>query len=136
MLRRDIAIVGDGDRDRIVLDVHGLDEQAMLTGAYDGVRCPFGVLFDHTRASLTNLTIRGLRESVAIIVEGGAPTIRAVAGNLDGAWQGPPSLRHFLYVTGDASGLIADLWERPYGRADKHPRAPASARPCWTPVGQ
>ena len=107
VVRRDIAIVGDGDRDAIVLDFHGQDQRASLPER-PGLQTPFGVLLDHTRASLTNLTIRGPRDSVAILVDGGAPTIRYVAGNLDGAWQGGMWLRNFVFVMGDAGGLIAD----------------------------
>jgi hypothetical protein len=107
VVRRDIAIVGDGDRDAIVLDFHGQDQRASLPER-PGLQTPFGVLLDHTRGSLTNLTIRGPRDSVAILVDGGAPTIRYVAGNLDGAWQGGMWLRNFVFVMGDAGGLIAD----------------------------
>jgi hypothetical protein len=54
------------------------------------------------------VTLRGPRSAVAIVVDGGAPTIQAVAGALDAAWQGLPTLHHFLWVTADANGLIAD----------------------------
>lgn len=107
VLRRDVAVVGDGDRDSIILDYHG-QEPMTLTGVFAGLRTPVGVLFDRTRASLTNMTLRGPRESVAIMVHGGAPAIRHLAAWLDGAWQGPPTFRNFLYVCGDAGGVIAD----------------------------
>ena len=96
-----------------MLDYRDSGARTVLLGdreypSYCEVDTRFGVELLGTDASIANLTIRGPREGVAIIVRGGAPSILHVAGDLEGPWQGPGYLRHFVFMSGGANGRIAD----------------------------
>lgn len=84
VIDKDIAVMGDGPREEIVIGGH--DASATIDGSdCDGeVLCMF--LLDQTDASLSNVTFRG--EFAGLGVAGGAPTIEGVL--FDQSGERPP----------------------------------------------
>lgn len=108
----DIAIVGDGPAGSVLVDCRAVSQRAQVRGlgwsAMIHVEVPFGFRLVGTSALLADLAVRGPREAVAIVVDGGAPELHRLDLRLDGSWGGPGAAHHAIVMRGGATGMVVD----------------------------
>ena len=114
VVRKHVAIVGDGNARDIVVDFRD-GEPSHWCGDRHHPLCttvPVGFLLEGANARLSNLTLAGPQHGVGIITRGGTPTVTHSSGDFDGLWPGMGHNHHFLYVDGASGGTISDCTTR------------------------
>jgi RNA polymerase sigma-70 factor (ECF subfamily) len=108
VITKDVAIVGDGDRDAVVVEITKQNARSMIYGigvqGTTNLATPYAFFLASPRAAVANLTIRGRCQGMALIVNGGAPLIRGLAMGFDVPWGGPGTGYHFVFMSDGARG--------------------------------
>lgn len=111
-LDRDVAVVGDGERDEVVVEFSRRNPLTVISGigpeGTTTIATPYAFLLAGARPAVANLTIRGRSQGMAIVVHGGAPAIRGLRIAIDVPWGGQGTGFHFIFMDRGARGEICD----------------------------
>jgi hypothetical protein len=111
-LTTDIAVVGDGERDQVVVEFGRHTPRTVITGiglwGRTTIATPHAFLLAGVRAVVANLTIRGRSQGMAIVAHGGAPILRGLRIAIEVPWGGHGTGFHFVFMDGGARGEICD----------------------------
>ena len=103
LIDKDITLDGDGDVGTVVIEFAA---DGPTTDAY-GSQVPYGLMLVDTSATVRDLTIIGPRVGRVIEINGGAPTLEALTGDIVGAYGGRP--QSALGIRGASTALIRDV---------------------------
>jgi RNA polymerase sigma-70 factor (ECF subfamily) len=114
VVRKHVAIVGDGDARDVVVDFRdGAPTHWCGTGIPRNCPAiPVGFTLEGVEARISNLTLRGPEHGVGIFTRGGSPTITHVSTDFDQRWAGVGHNHHFLYMKDATSGRLSDCTSR------------------------
>lgn len=117
---RAITLKGDGDRSAIVIEVpqDGRElpsgsEIRVLMGGTGTMNGAYGLLLSGSVAKVSQLTVRSPAAGLAIVVDGGAPTLEDLAIDIEGD-PAPPTF------SAGRTGLVIDLGSRALVRGIQH----------------
>ena len=85
---KDITLRGHGPREEVVLE---FGTGGPTLPSWSGP-VPYGLMLVDTKATVSDLTVRGPNAAMAIVLVGGAPTLERVANELEGEFAGQAQL--------------------------------------------